>query len=1052
MQNDSEISVKRLFQQSISAKLAAFIIGTVILQSCIFFYISSQQIKHHHVDDKKGHIQSQLANLQENLQYLSANNSSEQIQKIVSIIGANIGIRGAIFVDNNGIILASTRIDLINKNINHSAVINSRIISLDLQEHVKDYLKNIHTHRSNSVWESKNNRSLYGLSPITLGRLSDDSIRDDKVGVIVLHYDIKSFSQESQILLKQLIIPFVFILALSGLFAAIYFNFSVSRRIKLVAKSAHNFVNAEKNFCTEVKGHDEISDLCRSFNVMATKVQEEHERLQRSEQNLSITLHSIGDAVITTDTSGNVTGMNPVAEKLTGHFLADIKGEPVTSIFSIIDASTRLPITNPVETVITTGETVYLSNHTTLIAKDGTEYHIADSAAAIKNDAGEIHGMVLIFNDVTEQYRLRTKLRDTLYRNTLHWNESPLGMIEWSADFKFIDINPAAEKIFSLNKEDVIGKHPTVDSLTSFKTVEISRTWDKLLKNQTGRHDILKLEINNGKTIICDFYSTPLVNENNDIIGVTSLVMDITEHRRLEKAEKNSRRLLRQLLDDMLSMIITLTPDGTVTYVNKVPLELTSSTLKDIVGLKLWECPWFTDNELLGEQIKADTQLSSKGEKTGKEIELVTKMGTLWIDYNIHPIWDEQGHVSYLVAEAIDVSSRKQAEQQLARTQKMEALSQIVGGIAHDYNNMLGVIIGYADLLKRKYSQVEEANKFVDEIAHAANRGQKLTKRMLSFSRQESIDATLVDINHILHEMEDALEKSLTPAIQIKYKLTNEHWFTWLDTAEFEDAIFNLAINAKHAMPEGGSLTISTENIHIYGTKATALNLAENFYIKVSITDTGSGIKKAHLEKVFEPFFTTKGQGGSGLGLSQVYSFVNRSGGAIRVSSEINSGTQLTLYFPRHLQNAANTPQLSTHALQDQDIGGDEIILVVDDEPALRELARLILEDAGYTVLIANDGNHALDILDKEHNISLVISDVVMPSMDGFSLTRIVLQRYPDIKIQLISGFAFDNSIDDIDSSITDSILSKPYSADTLLQKVRQLLNKKSTSSENHDG
>jgi len=301
--------------------------------------------------------------------------------------------------------------------------------------------------------------------------------------------------------------------------------------------------------------------------------------------------------------------------------------------------------------------------------------------------------------------------------------------------------------------------------------------------------------------------------------------------------------------------------------------------------------------------------------------------------------------------------------------------------------------------------------------------------------------------------MKGTVTASLTSSIQTEFALSDKQWFAWIDKSEFEDAILNLLINAKHAMPTGGSLTVHSENIYLSPSMAASLNLAENQYIKLSINDTGSGIEQDNLEKIFEPFFSTKGQDGNGLGLSQVYGFIRRSGGAISVTSELGKGTQFDLYFPRYQYNdrpALPSPSITKHRA----VTGNETILVVDDEPALRELCRQILQDAGYTVFTANDGAQALATLAENNNIALVLSDVVMPNMDGFTLAHEIKLRHPGIIIQLVSGFAYDQSIDDTDLPLANNMIAKPYSVEELLDRLQELLNKSqnnSHSENNHE-
>jgi len=761
------------------------------------------------------------------------------------------------------------------------------------------------------------------------------------------------------------------------------------------------------------------------------------EEIRARERDLSVTLNSIGDAVIATDEKGNVTRMNPIAEQLTGWTLDEARGQKINNVFSIIDETTGLTIASPIEKVLATGQIVYLSNHTTLTSKDGTQYQIADSAAPIRNGDNEILGMVLVFNDISKEYLLREQLKASLERFQLYWEESPVGIIDWNTNFEFIDLNPAAEKIFGFTAEELKGTFGLDSILGTYTTEEVEQVWSTLMTGAMVRRSQNTNRMKDGTTVFCDWYNTPLVNEKGVVIGVTSLVLDVSEQLRLERQEQDSKKQLEQLMNGMLTMVATMLPDGTITFTNEPALAILGIDKVDVLGEIFSSSPWISESEQ--QIVKDECQRVAKGETISREMEISLASGGIWVDYSLHPVYDSQGKITLLVVEGRDARKRKLAEEQVVRSQKMEALSQIVGGIAHDYNNMLGVIIGYTDLLKNKYTGIEGAEKFLDRIIHAADRGKKLTRKMLSFSRPESGQAEPCDINKTLISFEDILAKSLTSVVQLDYDLSDESWNVWLDLGELEDAVLNIAINAKYAMPEGGHLTVCTENIHLDDKGAGFLNLAPNDYVKLSIRDTGTGIDEATRKKMFEPFFSTKGDVGSGLGLSQVFGFIQRCGGSVNVYSQLGLGTQINLYFPRYKSVVVNKEDKQVVEMTNQ-YKGDGVILVVDDEPALRELAREILLTAGYRIITANDGIEALDKL-AHNKVDLVLSDVIMPNMDGYQLADKVMVEYPAIKIQLTSGFSGGRHIGYDSAELKIKILNKPYDNNELLKRVYTLLN-----------
>ena len=393
------------------------------------------------------------------------------------------------------------------------------------------------------------------------------------------------------------------------------------------------------------------------------------------------------------------------------------------------------------------------------------------------------------------------------------------------------------------------------------------------------------------------------------------------------------------------------------------------------------------------------------------------------------------------IVSCVDLTYIKQQEEQLRRSQKMEALGKLTGGIAHDYNNMLGVIIGYAELLISHTADQPKLLDYANKIHYAGKRGAKLTNKLLSYSRKQSPEATQLDINALLQEQQDMLQKTLTVRIKLKIDLANEIWPIWLDSNDLIDTILNISINAMHAMHDmesGAQLTIQTRNLSLKGPDALSLGLDTDDYVQLSLRDTGSGMNVSTKEKIFDPFFTTKQEKGTGLGLSQVGAFVSRVKGAIKVYSELGTGSTFVLYFPRY--NPTDNEKTIEPDVEIVPASGQETLLVVDDEASLREFAAEILSLQGYSILSAENGPEALEIL-KHNHVDLLFSDVVMPEMNGYQLAAIVKMQYPAVRIQLTSGFNTEDKIPDIDNHLHQNILNKPYSVKMLLEKIKKSLN-----------
>ena len=422
------------------------------------------------------------------------------------------------------------------------------------------------------------------------------------------------------------------------------------------------------------------------------------------------------------------------------------------------------------------------------------------------------------------------------------------------------------------------------------------------------------------------------------------------------------------------------------------------------------------------------------------------------------PIVDPNDNVLRLMGWTQDITTAKLHAEQLLRSQKMDALGKLTGGIAHDFNNLLGIILGYSEMLEEPLQKDPVLASYVLEIQKAGSRGAKLTKRLLGFSRDNQSERQELNVNSILRGLRNMLEKTLTARVELQLSLAKEIWPVELDQGELEDAIINISINAMHAMEGTGWLAIGTENISLREYAAHSLNLQQGDYVKLTLTDNGCGMDEETREKIFYPFYTTKGEKGTGLGLNQVFSFISRSNGAIHVISKPGVGTCIELYFARLKatdddDNAANTekPQTNEQPKANDDGGsgqpggkhdplaGTETILVVDDEKGLLDLTARLLQRKGYQVFTASSGIEALKILETEE-IRLMLSDIIMPKMDGFELTETVRQKYPDVKIQLASGFAERVPSPAGAETTKEEWLRKPYRARDLYKKLRKLL------------
>lgn len=525
------------------------------------------------------------------------------------------------------------------------------------------------------------------------------------------------------------------------------------------------------------------------------------------------------------------------------------------------------------------------------------------------------------------------------------------------------------------------------------------------------------------------------------VVAVFIVVRVRATQRELEQSERRISRMARIIEESKIELYIADPGSLRILEVNASAAVNSGYSADELAGRTL--------SSLVEEAGRATFEKDLKFLRTGSanetetECRLVRRDGTVYDALvGLRRIPSEKPPVIYAIAS--DVTERKLTEQQLRQLRKMDAVGQLTDGIAHDFNNLLGIVIGNLELLKGRVAD-PKALALVGNALQGAERGATLTRNLLGLSRSAPSSTEVTAINDIVDNMLDLIAKSLTASIRVETYLADDLWPVEMDQADFENALLNLALNARDAMPGGGLLVIETDNRRIdeaYVTRNPGSRAGE--FAMVSISDTGAGISAEVMEKVFEPFFTTKPKGqGTGLGLSTVYGFVRRAGGHIKVYSELGHGTTFRLYLPRAVVGsvAAEVVSVPEHLP-----GGHETILVVDDEAALVEVAEAYLKELGYTTLSTTNAKEALDILRDDPTIDLLFTDVVMPGgIDGYRLAVDAVKKRPDLKVLMTSGFSgkremFANGDNEIATRLARNLLSKPYSRSELALGIRRAM------------
>ena len=493
-----------------------------------------------------------------------------------------------------------------------------------------------------------------------------------------------------------------------------------------------------------------------------------------------------------------------------------------------------------------------------------------------------------------------------------------------------------------------------------------------------------------------------------------------------------------------MPMIVTdpRQPDNPIVFANRAFMSMTGYAKHELLGrnCRFLQGPE-TDSDTIGELRAAIRERRD----FSTEILNYRKNGTtFWNALFVSPVFNAKGDLVYFFGSQLDVSRRRDAEDALGQAQKMEALGQLTGGIAHDFNNLLQVIVGYVDILA---SGLENPNadrgrlgRAAENIRQAADRATTLTQQLLAFARKQRLEGRSVNLNALVDGMTEMVERSLGEAVTVEKQLAEGLWNCRVDPTQAEVAILNVLINARDAMPEGGKVTIATENRQVDPSEITGIGpLQAGRYVSISVTDTGTGIPPNVLARVMDPFFTTKDEGkGTGLGLSMVYGFAKQSGGAAQIESTVGEGTTVRLSFPATSGEDHQPKRASTRAI---DRPGTETVLIVDDREDVAELARTILRDFGYTTLTARNGREALEVLDGSETVDLLFTDLIMPGgMNGVVLAREARKRRPRLKVLLTTGYA-EASLErtDVGSSEFD-LLNKPYRRTELVRRVRAVL------------
>ena len=679
-----------------------------------------------------------------------------------------------------------------------------------------------------------------------------------------------------------------------------------------------------------------------------------------------------------------------------------------------------------------------------IVLDDGSTRFLISTLEGHFDDKGNVIRLSGTVQDITERKTAEADLiqRERLLNNIIDQNPHAL----WISDDKgtMIRINKACCDLLHIKEEQGIGKYNVLkDSIVSEQGLlpEVQSVFrEGKTANFILEYDSAKLKhfkLDRTVQVILDVTIAPVKDEAGAITNAIIMHRDITETRKAVAALRKAKAYAENLVDSANAMIVVLDARGQIQVFNQMAEEITGYRRPDLLGRN-----WF---EVLVPKDKYP-EVWEVFRKTGGQViprtfenPIVTKDGKeRFISWQNTEIM-EDGAFAGVISYGIDITERKQLEEQLLRSQRMEAIGQLAGGIAHDFNNMLSVILGYAELIKSGLPQGHPMIKSAVEIEKAGLHSRDITRQLLAFSRKQIIAPKTTNLNKLIKNITKTLSQLIGENIDLRFFPGENLWKVRVDHSQVDQILINLAVNARDAMPAGGALTIETSNAYLDETYCVShVECSPGYYVLLEVTDTGAGMDKEMLSHVFEPFFTTKEVGkGTGLGLATVYGIVKQNGGFINIYSELGKGASFKIYIPRMIDSGEEEERTEEAP---PSVRSGRVLLVEDDD-MVRKMTAAILEKIGYSVIQSETPMEALTFCEKETaSIDLLITDVVMPQMSGTELTDKIRKIKPGLKVLFMSGYTENVIVRQGVLKEGIHFVQKPFSMNDFARKVREAM------------
>ncbi len=771
-------------------------------------------------------------------------------------------------------------------------------------------------------------------------------------------------------------------------------------------------------------------DISYGIASMRTRLESERmkESLRKSEERFKTIFNNASDAIMIHDFQGHFLEVNETACKRLGYTRNELLRMTPMDIDSPEHA---LLVMQRIGDIQRKGQSVFETVH---ITSDGKTIPIELNARVIEFNGRP--AILSVARDVSERRYAEQALRDSEEKYSKLFHESNDAIFIHDLGGNIIDVNQRVvdllgyerDEVLRLNVRDLHPPRALAQSKEAFSTIA-----------ECGHVNFeIEFKKKSGEIFEADISSS--LFEIGDRKVIQGIVRDLTERRKAEKELRETQELYETLVKTTPDAITATDLTGNITYVSQNTLLLHGYEHEDeLLGKSALDLIVPEEHD---RAVKNIQKTLKHGSVHNVEYTLLRKDGSRFTgELNAALVKDEYGRPLFFIASTRDVTDRKRMEEQLRQAQKMEAIGALAGGMAHDFNNLLIPVLGYADLLLLKFGEQDPLlTQYVSEIKKTAERAAALTKQLLALGRRQMLTMMVLDLNTLVLNLENMLRRLIGEDIEFSLTLEPGLMPVKADPSQIELIIINLVVNARDAMPEGGDLTIQTENVSFDKDTAGAMHDIEpGDYVCLTVKDTGIGMDAMTLERIFEPFFSTKDEGrGTGLGLSTVYGSVKQHDGWIDVQSIKGRGSSFRIYLPANLRisEERHDNEAQTHDIR----GNNEHILIVEDDDAVRDLTEDILTKNGYVVIGARNAKEALEICAREEqHIDLVLSDVVLPGTSGIQLAGELLASNPELKVILSSGYAAPKSQWNLIQEKGYRFLQKPYTMVDLLKAVKEM-------------